>query len=88
MENEYKEPDPSGCVEACCYLDGPENSLVSSSIVQGIRNHCGVLLEVEWSEICHGQQMENLVTVCYKTDGLVLQTFHWDKFARWAANGS
>jgi hypothetical protein len=32
------------------YLVRPETSFTSCSIVQGISDHCGVLLEVEWEE--------------------------------------
>jgi len=70
------------------YLVRPENSLVSRSTVQGIGDHCGVLLEVERSEICSASEVERLVPVYNKTDILGLQTFLRDKFARWAGNGS
>jgi hypothetical protein len=33
------------------YLVRPESSFTSCSIVQGITDHCGVSLEVEWEEI-------------------------------------
>jgi hypothetical protein len=33
------------------YLGRPESSFTSCSIVQGISDHCGVLLEVEWEKI-------------------------------------
>jgi hypothetical protein len=33
------------------YLVRPESSFTSCSIVQGISDHCGVLLEVDWVEI-------------------------------------
>jgi len=68
------------------YLVGPENSIVSCSIVQGISDHCGVLLEVEWGEIWGAPQMERLIPVYNKTDVLGLQLR--DKLARWAENGS
>lgn len=67
----------------CCMF---ENPIVSCSIVQGIRDHCGVLLEVEWGDICRAPQVERLVPVCPKTDVLDLQLR--DKLARWARNGS
>jgi hypothetical protein len=66
------------------YLVRPENSLVSCSIVYGTSDQCGVLLEVEWGEICHAQQVERLVPVFHKTH----VGFVRDKFARWAKNGS
>jgi hypothetical protein len=61
---------------------------VSCNIMQGISDHCGVLLEVEWSEIGLATQVERLIPVYHKTDFLGLQTFLRDKFARWAGNGS
>jgi len=60
----------------------------SISIMQGVSDHCGVLLGVEWSEICRATQMERLIPVYHKTDFLGLQTFLRDKFARWTGNGS
>jgi len=32
------------------YLVRPESSLISCDTVQGISDHCGVLLDVEWAE--------------------------------------
>jgi hypothetical protein len=52
--------------------------------LQGIGDHCVVLLEVDGSKIWFGSQVENLVLVYHKTYGLSSQTFQWDKFA----NGS
>lgn len=40
------------------YLVWPENSLIFCNIVQGISDHCGVLLEVEWGETCQEPQVE------------------------------
>jgi hypothetical protein len=68
------------------YLVRPENSVVSYSIVQGISDHYGLLLEVEWGEIWRAPQVETLVPVYYKTDVLGLQLR--DKLAKWAGNGS
>jgi hypothetical protein len=65
----------------------PENSLAFYSIVQEISNHCGALLEVEWSEICRATQVEKLVQLYHTTDASGLQTFLRDKLARWAGNG-
>jgi len=38
------------------YLVRPENSLVSCNTVLGIGNHCGALLEDEWSEMYSASQ--------------------------------
>jgi hypothetical protein len=70
------------------YLVWPETSFNSSSIVQGISDHCRVLLEVEWEENCGKPQEERLVPVYSKTNDLKLQIFLWNKFATWASNGS
>jgi hypothetical protein len=32
------------------YLVPPESAFISCGIVQGISDHCGVLLEMEWQE--------------------------------------
>jgi len=32
------------------YIVRPESSLITCGTVQGIRDHCGVLLDVEWEE--------------------------------------
>jgi hypothetical protein len=70
------------------YLVRPENSFTSSSVVQGISDHHGVILEVEWDESGCVPQIERVVPVYNKTDVLGLQTFLRDKFAVWASNGS
>jgi hypothetical protein len=70
------------------YLVRPESSVTSSSIVQGISDHQGVVLEVEWEGSCWELQVERVVPVYNKTDVLGLQTFLRDKFAVWAGNGS
>jgi hypothetical protein len=59
----------------------PESSFTSCSIVQAIRDHCGVLLEAEWEENCCEPQVERLVPVYHKTNILGLQSFLRDKFA-------
>jgi hypothetical protein len=64
-----------------------ESSFTSCSIVQGISDHCGVLLAVEWQENCCEPQVERPVPVYHKTNILGLQTFLRDKFAIWAGNG-
>jgi hypothetical protein len=40
------------------YLVWPESSFTSCSIVQGISDHCGALLQVEWEENCCEPQVE------------------------------
>jgi hypothetical protein len=57
------------------YLVQPESSFTASSLVQGISDHSGVILEVEWEENCRAPQVERLVPVYHKTDVLGLQTF-------------
>jgi len=68
------------------YLVRPESSFTASSIVQGVSGHHGVMLEVEWEENCCVPQVEKLVPVYHKTDGLGLQTLR-DKYGIWASNG-
>ena len=70
------------------YLVRPESSFTASSIVQGISDHHGVILEVEWEENCCVTQVEKLVLVYHKTDVLGLQTLFRDKFGMWASKGS
>jgi len=67
------------------YLVRPESSFTTGSIVQGVSGHHGVMLEVEWEENCCVPQVEELVPVYHKTDGLGLQTLH--KYGIWASNG-
>jgi len=70
------------------YLARPESSFTTSSIVDGITDHYGVMLEVEWEESGCEPQVERVVPVYNKTDVLGLQTFLRDKSAVWASNGS
>ena len=70
------------------YLVRPESSFAYSNIVQGISDHYGVMLEVEWERSGCEPQVERVVPVYNKTDVLGLQTFLRDKFAVWARNGS
>jgi hypothetical protein len=70
------------------YLVRPESSFTSSSTVQGISDHDGIILEVEWEESSWEPQVERIVPVYNKTNVLGLQTFLRDKFAVWASNGS
>jgi hypothetical protein len=55
--------------------------------VQGISDHNGVILEVDWEENCLEPQVERVVPVYNKTEALGLQTFLRNKFAVWVSNG-
>jgi hypothetical protein len=57
-------------------------------IVQGISDHHGVILEVDWEGSFFEPQLEGVIPVYNKTDVLGLQTFLRDRFADWASNGS
>jgi hypothetical protein len=70
------------------YLLRPDNSLTSCNIVPSISDHSGVLLEVEWDEICREQKRERIVPLYHKTNVLGLQTFLREKFTLEAGNGS
>jgi hypothetical protein len=70
------------------YLVRSENSVTSSSIVQGISDHYGLILEIEWEDDFSEPQVERVVPVYNKTDVLGLQTFLREKFAVWTNNGS
>ena len=70
------------------YLVWPESAFISCSNVQGISDHSGVLLEVEWGENCREHQVERLVPVYHKTNVTGLQSFLRGKFTLWASNGS
>ncbi|PNF41870.1 hypothetical protein B7P43_G15761 [Cryptotermes secundus] len=69
------------------YLVWPESLFNSCSILQGISDHCRVLLEVEWEENCWRLQEERLVPVYHKANVVGLQTFLRDRFAMWACSG-
>jgi hypothetical protein len=45
------------------YLVRPESSVTSTSIVQGISDLYGVILEVEWEDTCTEPQVERVVPV-------------------------
>jgi len=70
------------------YLVQPKSVFTSGRNVQGISDHCGVLLEVEWGENCREHQAERLVPVYHKTKVTGLQSFLRGKFTAWASNGS
>ena len=48
------------------YLVRPESAFTSCSHVQGISDHCGILLEVEWEENCSEHQVESLIPATIK----------------------
>jgi hypothetical protein len=70
------------------YLVRPESALISCGTVQGISDHCGVLLDVEWVETGFVTQEQQLVPVYHKTNVLGLQKFLRGKLPTWANNGS
>src|SRR5215469_12947928 len=70
------------------YMVRPESSVNSSCIVQGVSDHHGVTLEVEWENKCSEPQVERTVPVYNKTDVVGLQAFLRDKLVGWASNGS
>ena len=70
------------------YLVRLKSAFTSCSNVQGISDHCGVLLEVELEENCREHQVERLVPVHLKTNVTGLQIFLRSKFTSWASNGS
>ena len=70
------------------HLVWPKSLFISCSNVQGISDHCRVLLEAEWGENCHEYQVERLVPVYHKTNVPGLQSFLRGKFISWASNGS
>ena len=48
------------------YLVRPESVFTSCSNIQGISDHCRVLLEVEWGENCREHQVKRLVPEYHK----------------------
>ena len=56
-----------------------KSSVTFSSIVEGISDYYGVILEVEWEDNCCEPRGEMVV--------LGLKNFLCDKFAGWASNG-
>ena len=70
------------------YLIRLESALISCSTVQGMSDHCGVLLDVEWIGSAVVTQQKGSVLAFHKTDVLGLQSFLWDKLPTWANNGS
>jgi len=70
------------------YFVRPESALISCGTVQGISNHCGVLLDVEWAEKGFVTEEKRLVAAYHKTNVLGLQQFLRGKLPTWANNGS
>jgi hypothetical protein len=70
------------------YLLRPECLLISYNILPRISDCKGVLLEVEWDEICWEPKVERIVPVYHKTDVSGLQAFLWENFYLWAGNDS
>ena len=70
------------------YLVRPKSVFTSCSNVQGISDHCCILLEVEWGENCCEHQVERLAPVYHKTKVTGLQRFLRGKFTSWASIGS
>ena len=70
------------------YFVRPESAFTSCSNVQGISDHCVVLLEVEWGEKCCEHQVERLLPVYHKTNVPGLQRYLRDRFSSWASNGT
>jgi hypothetical protein len=50
------------------YLVRPDSLINACAIQQGISDHCGVLLEVEWEENYCRSERERLVAVYNKTN--------------------
>ena len=70
------------------YLVRPESALLLYGTVQGISDHCEVLLNVEWVEKGFVTQEKLLVLAYHKTNVLGLQNFLRLKLPTWANNGS
>ena len=49
------------------YLIPPESAFISCSMLRGISNHCGLLLEMEWVEKGFVTQEKRLVPAYHKT---------------------
>jgi hypothetical protein len=57
------------------YLLRPESLFITCSIVRGISDHKGILLEVDWDDNRQGAQVGRIVLLYHKTDVLGLQGF-------------
>jgi len=69
------------------YLVRPESALLRYGTVQGISDHCGVSLNVEWVEKGFVTQEKRLVPAYHKINVLGLQNFLRVKLPTWANNG-
>ena len=70
------------------YLIRHESAFITCSTVQGISDHCGILLEVEGIGSRVEPQQKRSVPAYHETDVIGLQRFLWDKLTTWANNGS
>jgi hypothetical protein len=70
------------------YFVRAESAFTSYNNVQEIRDHCGVLLKVEWGENFREHQVERLLPVYHKTNASGLKRFLRGKFPSWAKSGS
>jgi hypothetical protein len=70
------------------YLVGPESAHISCDTVQGISDHCGVLLEVEWMENGCVTQGKRLVPAYQETYVVGLQNVLRDKLPIWPSSDS
>jgi hypothetical protein len=68
------------------HLVRPEGALTSCERVQGINDHCRVLLE--WVVNGCVTKGKRLVSAYHKTDVVGLQNFLRDKLPKWESNGS
>jgi hypothetical protein len=69
-----KEPDPRGRIAGSIFSQAG-NLFTSCSVTEGVIDHCGVLLEVEWEEKYCRPIVERRVPVYHKADTMGLQTF-------------
>jgi hypothetical protein len=58
------------------------------TVIPGISDHNGALLEVDWAEYCDGAQVGRAVPLYHKTDIPGSQAFLRDSFRLWAGSGS
>ena len=66
----------------------PDSTLLTCDTVQGISDHCGVLLEVDCVEKGLETHEKRLIPIYHKTNVLGLQNFLRDKLPTWANSGS
>jgi len=70
------------------YLIRPEISCTTNSIVQGIGDYRGVILEVDWERNFRKTQPDRAIPVYSKADVLGLRNFLRDRYADWASKGN